>query len=236
MATERPATVSDARPAGERPAHGSGFKIRMGVLLTILAVAVAAVGWEFLVAKPGVDAAWAKVQKEEEEVAKKPGVIQTVNTDIHKLIGKTPSDTKTKGNYTIEEFRWQRGMPIWKYSIYVVYLGPEKRLNHAYLNQEPSEQDLTGIIPPVPGMVPGVKPPGGPPPVPGGAPPVDAGSNGRPEMDDSDEDGTPADEPPTGVPAIEEPASENSAPDEPATDDAASKEPPADDASASESP
>lgn len=112
-----PEPTKTATPA-EPP---SGSSKRLGILLVVLAIGLAAMGYDRYVAKPAVAAAYAAILAENGKVYTTPGKTLT-NKDVHKLIGKTPAKTLTDpdGN-TVEIYQWRAGLPIRTHDLFAIY-------------------------------------------------------------------------------------------------------------------
>lgn len=75
---------------------------------------------------------------------------------VHAAFGKKPSKRVETEEYTIETFRWRRGLLVLSYDVIVVYdLDDEGRpvVHSAYLNKLPEESQLPGyeyppLVPP----------------------------------------------------------------------------------------
>jgi len=85
---------------------------RLAILLGLLGLALCALGWDFLIARPGVERAYAKV--EEANIAMNTSVQRAAltNTDVEQLLGRAPSETFQKYGKTIEVYTWQAGIPL----------------------------------------------------------------------------------------------------------------------------
>ncbi len=85
---------------------------RLTILLGLLGVALFAFVWDFLVARPGVEQAYAKV--EEANIAMNSSVqrVALTNADVEQLLGREPSETFQKDGKTIDVYTWQAGIPL----------------------------------------------------------------------------------------------------------------------------
>jgi hypothetical protein len=101
------------------PSNGSSK--RLGILLCVLAISLAAMGYDRFVARPAVTAAYAAIIAENDRVNAKPGETFT-NKDVQKLIGKSPAETlTTPDKNTVEIYQWRAGLPIRTHDLFVVY-------------------------------------------------------------------------------------------------------------------
>ncbi len=85
---------------------------RLVILLGLFGLVLFAFGWDFLIARPGVERAYAKV--EEANIAMNTSVQRAAltNTDVEQLLGRAPSETFQKYGKTIEVYTWQAGIPL----------------------------------------------------------------------------------------------------------------------------
>lgn len=99
----------------------NGSSKRLGILLVVLAVGLAAMGYDRYVARPAVTAAYAAILAENGQVYTTPGKTLT-NKDVQKLIGKTPAKilTDEDGN-TVEIYQWRAGLPIRTHDLFAIY-------------------------------------------------------------------------------------------------------------------
>jgi hypothetical protein len=148
----------------ENRPHAAGqnsFRARVRVgLFVILALMIAAGLYEFLLARPGVDAAYERIDKANSVALTAANGGSLTPERVHEVVGSPPSrevDLKDQnGNqYQMEVYTWRGGLPWRTYNVYVVY----RRgmfLAH-YQNENPREDVERG--PPFPG---GTPPPPGP--------------------------------------------------------------------------
>ncbi len=114
-------TNPDPTTTNTPSAPPNGSSKRLGILLVILAVGLAAVGYDQYVARPAVVAAYAAILAENGKVYTTPGKTLT-NKDVQELIGKTPAKTLTDedGN-TVEIYQWRAGLPIRAHELFAIY-------------------------------------------------------------------------------------------------------------------
>ena len=85
--------MSESNTSAYQPADPSqpntqkGSSARLVVLLCILAVALVAMGYDRLVARPAVDAAYSAIAAKNVEINATPNAVFT-NTDVQELIGR----------------------------------------------------------------------------------------------------------------------------------------------------
>lgn len=139
-------TQAVAEPPASSPA-------RLIVLLLVLGVAVAALVFDRTYARPGSEAAYKQLDelmkdpaKQKEFDTNKDGAIQDV--EVKQILGE-PNKTemlKTADgtvNGKIDIYYWTRGLPMWNYSLYVVYSGKTEPLLHfCSLEERPGKEYL----------------------------------------------------------------------------------------------
>lgn len=105
-----------------------GSSKRLGILLVVLAVGLAAMGYDRYVARPAVTAAYAAILAENGKAYTTPGKTLT-NKDVQKLIGKTPAKIleDSDGN-TVEIYQWRAGLPIRTHDLFAIYAPKDGRL------------------------------------------------------------------------------------------------------------
>ena len=96
------------------------------VLIAILLVMIAALGYDRKVARPAVDDAFDKVKvmntKNNQKGADQGGGI-TTNADVQKILGRKPSKKMKVEAYNVEVYSWRAGIPWRTYDYFAVY-GP----------------------------------------------------------------------------------------------------------------
>lgn len=152
MQNTRSAAASPATEVAEAK-RIEGNPLRLGILLFILAICVAALGYDFMVAKPGSVAAHKKVeelnQKQNSHTATKteritPAVVQ-------RELGRKPTRVEKHPTHTIETYCWWGQMPLLsmrRHYMEAVYWGDEKspRLVALYLNERAPAESLPTIL------------------------------------------------------------------------------------------
>ena len=126
--------MSESNTSAYQPADPSqpntqkGSSARLVVLLCILAVALVAMGYDRLVARPAVDAAYSAIAAKNVEINATPNAVFT-NTDVQDLIGRKPARTFTNpdGN-TVEIYQWRSGLPIRTFDLYAIYTEMDGKL------------------------------------------------------------------------------------------------------------
>lgn len=110
------------------------------ILLAVLVVLVVALVWD-LFASSQAKKAYAELERRLDEQVGAAGE-EGMNTfeDVRQLIGFSPEQEKNPA-YTLETYRWRRGLPWQSYFISVVYT-PRGHLFAASLNEPPDEFSL----------------------------------------------------------------------------------------------
>ena len=140
--------MSESNTSAYQPADPSqpnapkGSSARLVVLLCILAVALVAMGYDRLVARPAVDAAYSAIAAKNVEINATPNAVFT-NTDVQDLIGRKPARTFTNpdGN-TVEIYQWRSGLPIRTFDLYAIYTEMDGKL----MFQETGTEDYDEIM------------------------------------------------------------------------------------------
>lgn len=136
--------MSGPTPASAPPRGGAQRIVRI-VLFAILGLAIAALGYDQLLARPRNEDEFAKVQKLVETKNLNPASKPITNKDVRDLIGRDPSRTVEKDFYAMEFYTWPRGLPINSYYICVVYAPKNGMLLHEVkLNEMPDPDRLPG--------------------------------------------------------------------------------------------
>ena len=117
-----PQTTPEQSTATTQAAPTSGSSKRLVILLCILALGLAGMGYDQYVARPAVEAAYQSIIEKHGEINASPGKTFT-NKDVQELIGKTPARTLTNpdGN-TVEIYQWRAGLPIRTHDLFAIYL------------------------------------------------------------------------------------------------------------------
>jgi hypothetical protein len=98
----------------------TGGGTRKVILYGLLALMVAALAYDFLVARPAVNAAYDKIAAASVEINAK-GNEYLSNTDVQELIGKKPAETFMDGTQSVEVFKWTGGLIVKPHRLYAVY-------------------------------------------------------------------------------------------------------------------
>jgi hypothetical protein len=145
MSTNPTTGTSTASAPPTPPPQGSST--RLGILLLLLVVAIAAMGYDFGVAGPGVAAADKKIHEHVDESNKKSvkdsGPVTPA--EIQKLIGSKPTwtDKHPDEQYEVEYYCWRGPLPVinmQKHYLAVVYIN-NKYSSH-YMNEQPPMEAL----------------------------------------------------------------------------------------------
>jgi hypothetical protein len=85
---------------------------RLAILLGLLGLALFALVWDFLIARPGVERAYAKVEEANIALNTSAQRVAFTNVDVEQLLGRAPSETFQKDGKTIDVYAWQAGIPL----------------------------------------------------------------------------------------------------------------------------
>jgi hypothetical protein len=138
------APASARQTVAPPPAAPPASPLRLIVLLSVLAVSIGALAYDYLVARPGCEAAHKKIQDfvdARNKVGVKEGALVTAD-DLHKELGMQPtkSESHPKEKYTIEYYCWWGHVPLLnmrRHYIGVVYIGDEpRRFSSHYRNEQ----------------------------------------------------------------------------------------------------
>jgi hypothetical protein len=141
--------VDVASPQTTTPPPQPGSPIRLIVLLGLLVAAIAALGYDYLAAKPGCDATDQKLQEfvdAQNKLGVKVGAPITPDA-VHKALGMQPTwvDKHADDNYEIEYYCWWGNVPyinMRRHFISVVYHGQEPRHFSSHHRELPPEEAL----------------------------------------------------------------------------------------------
>jgi hypothetical protein len=137
---------STAPPPAPKP---QGSPARLAVLLGVLVLAIGALAYDVLVAKPGCDAVDRKLQEfvdAQNKLGVKDGAPITPDV-VHKALGMQPTwvDKHDADNYEVEYYCWWGKVPyinMRRHFISVVYHGKEPRHFSSHHRERPPEEAL----------------------------------------------------------------------------------------------
>jgi len=118
------ATQPQATPEAPPAKSSTALAIRI-VLLAVLGLLVVGLIYDYRVARPAHEEAWAEIQKMLNSKNTDAGVVKITNKDVQEKFGRTPSSTYKEGRYTVEVFSWRTGLLVTSYPIYVYYEGED---------------------------------------------------------------------------------------------------------------
>lgn len=128
-----------------------GSTTRTLILAAILAIVVAALAYDYLVAAPGSEKAFdtleALAAERESQGTASGGLLHS--TDVQKAFGFAPTKTKVEQNYTVEWYCWWGNIPginTWKRYVTVVYVGNEPRHYSTHFKNEPPPAEFLPTI------------------------------------------------------------------------------------------
>lgn len=138
--------------------ESSGNTLRY-VLFGILGLLLVALGYDRMVARKHVDAAYEKIDALNRNINASSERRAMTNEDVQKELGRQPSNSYTRddGKEYVEEYRWMSGLPGKFHTYYAVYSGNKKLFQHHAKFQIPD------LSPDVPVGADDAPPTGGPP-------------------------------------------------------------------------
>jgi hypothetical protein len=148
--TSPQAVASSSSPgvASHAPASKpAASPLRLGILLLVLALCVAALAYDYKVAKPASEAANAKLMQFMEvrnQMSVKEGGPVT-RAEVQKELGRRPTWVEEEPTYTVEWYCWWGKTPLLstrRHYLTVLYVGDERRFSAQNLNGPPAEDDL----------------------------------------------------------------------------------------------
>jgi len=148
MTTQNPGTAVPPRTTPAAPPQTS--PVRLVILLALLALVIGAYAYDFMVAKPGVEAAEKKIDafvESRNRLGVKDAALVTA-ADIQKEIGMKPTwvEKHPEDNYEIEYYCWWGPVPMLnmrRHFISIVYVGGEPRhFSSQHRNEKPPREAL----------------------------------------------------------------------------------------------
>ena len=110
--------MSDESPVGAASRSGNP---RQTVLLFVLVLMIIALGYDYRVARPGVNDAYDKITQKSMQVNANSTETLT-NLGVRELLGMEPSEILEEPNGDmVEVFKWRSGLPIRTHDLYSVY-------------------------------------------------------------------------------------------------------------------
>jgi hypothetical protein len=143
--------IAPASPPPSSPA-------RLALLVGLLVAAIGALAYDYLVAKPGCDAAYKKIQEfvdAQNKLGVKEGALITPDA-MHKELGMQPTwvEKHDDQNYEVEYYCWWGNVPVFntrRHFISVVYNGKEPRhFSSHHHNESPPDEALPVVHQPTP--------------------------------------------------------------------------------------
>jgi len=130
----------------KKPVRGN----RIIILLIIMIIMICGLAYDWFIARPGCETGFETVQNlVQKNVAASLAEEPITNLSVQKALGKEPATTTTTEDYTIETYRWPRGLVGLSYTVYVIYQPDatgELVVYAPYKNREPPVAELPGYI------------------------------------------------------------------------------------------
>lgn len=139
-------------PASAPVARTRSPNIRSLVLVVILLMLLAALWYDYKVARPSVEDAYLRISELNERVNATSGRKYVVSSDVQNELKRQPAETYDMGGYHVEEYHWRAGLPIRKHKYIAVYTSgsPTIFLKHYKFVMEPSELTAVPLIATIP--------------------------------------------------------------------------------------
>jgi hypothetical protein len=105
-------------------------------LLGLLALMLAALWYDYKVARPAVEDAYERIARLNSEINSRPGKMFMTNKDVQNELKRTPIRQFSEGGYMVEVYGWRSGLPTNTHNYYAVYVdaAPYIFLKH-YMNK-----------------------------------------------------------------------------------------------------
>jgi len=110
--------TNDAETSQETAKPSS--KGRTTLLLVVLGLMCAALAYDYRIARPAVEEAFAKIESRSTELNKTPDQF-LAKEEVQELIGKAPSETFEDGTSIVEVYSWMSGLPVRSHKLFVAY-------------------------------------------------------------------------------------------------------------------
>ncbi|NNE01102.1 MAG: hypothetical protein HKN47_27620 [Pirellulaceae bacterium] len=110
---------TDAQVPTEPP-KSTGDKVRKLILFSLLGIMVVALAYDYRIARPAVNTAYDIITTESEKMNKVGDSVFT-NSDVQKLINKTPTSSFADGYDLVEVYSYNGGIPGRPHNLYAVY-------------------------------------------------------------------------------------------------------------------
>ena len=118
--------------------------------MIIMIIMICGLAYDRFIARPGCEKGFETVQNlVQKNVAASIAEESISNLSVQKALGKEPATTTTTEDYTIETYRWPRGLVGLSYTVYVIYQPDaqgELVVYAPYLNREPPVAELPGYV------------------------------------------------------------------------------------------
>jgi hypothetical protein len=102
-------------------ATSSASGIRPLVLFGLLGLMLLALWYDYKVARPAVEDAYARIGQLNTDINSRGGKKYMTNQDVQNELKRAPIDTFTKNGYMVEVYGWRSGLPTKTHKYYAVY-------------------------------------------------------------------------------------------------------------------
>jgi len=92
--------------------ESNGSRLRLSLLFSLLGLALFALWYDYKVARPAVEQAYQRIAAMNHEINSAATHRLMTSVDVQTALGRSPSKTFISGDYTVEAYRWNAGLPI----------------------------------------------------------------------------------------------------------------------------
>ena len=114
-------------------------RTRTFVLLGLLGLMLFALWYDYKVARPAVEDAYARIGKLNADINSQAGNKYMTNVDVRNELKRSPIRTFSEGGYLVEVYGWRAGLPIKSHEYYAVYTDDKPNI---FLKHYTTELDM----------------------------------------------------------------------------------------------
>ena len=130
----------------ETPPVESRGGLRKLLLFALLAIALVALGYDYLYARPAVNSAYDSITSTSEKI-NSDGTEVFTNAKLAELIGRAPATQFQDGNDLVEVFHFTSGIPFRPHKLFVVY--KRNGVNQIFYRHEKFGYEPTSVVSPI---------------------------------------------------------------------------------------
>ncbi len=144
--------MGPSTPSAPTAPASSAARIRLLVLVGLLGLMAGALWYDYKVARPAVENAYARITQLNSDVNSRAGRKYLTNKDVQNELKRAPIETFSEGGYFVEVYGWRAGLPIKTHNYYAVYTdgAPYVFLKH-YMTKIEMDELRPLLVPPGPG-------------------------------------------------------------------------------------